>query len=75
MKPIGKTTRKHRRQQANGKPRHKLIGGRTGGKAAHQLMNFKRGKAAKAAGKARNEVVCAGPNPPASSAAAFRVSR
>lgn len=55
MRPVGKTTRKHRRQQANGKPRHKLIGGRTGGKANHQLKNFKRGKAAKAVGKPRND--------------------
>lgn len=72
MKSVGKTTRKHRRQQANGKPRHKLKAGRTGTKAAHQLMNFKRGKAAKVAGKPRNEVMRR-KNPPARSAAAFRV--
>ena len=75
MKPIGKTTRKHRRQQANGKPRHRLIGGRTGGKSAHQLMNFKRGKAAKASGKARNEVVSKATNPPPSSAAAYSIPK
>jgi hypothetical protein len=73
MKPIGKTTRKHRRQVANGKPRHKLIGGRTGNKAYHQLMNFKRGKAAKAEGKPRNEVVAKEQNPTPLSALAFKL--
>lgn len=72
MRPVGKTTRKHRRQQANGKPRHKLIGGRTGQKAYHQLKNFQRGKAAKAEGKPRDEHSYHD-NPPALSAIAFKV--
>lgn len=57
MRPVGKTTRKHRRQVKAGKPRHKLVGGRTGGKTSHALKNFKRGKAAKSAGRARHNVM------------------
>lgn len=71
MRQVGKTTQKHRRQQAHSKPKHKLIGGRTGGKASHQLMNFKRGKASKAVGKARNETVCSVGNPQPSSASSM----
>lgn len=74
MRPVGKTTRKHRRQQKAGKPRHKLVGGRTGGLAHHQRKNFNRGKAAKAQGKARNDITRMG-NPASASAMAFRVKK